>query len=1012
MRPDLTARVFKMKLDAIIEDLTGKNAIMGRVISHIQVIEFQKRGLPHAHLLLRLANDEVPTVDMFDKFVCAEIPNKITHPRLYDIVTKNMLHGPCDQRCKDDSGECSKTFPKAASPITLSREGEFPIYRRRCLHPHIKTNRRGDVMSTQTDLYVVPYNIYLTLRYNCHINVEIVTTVSVVKYLYKYVYKGPDRASVRVEEVQVDPAAPIVIDEIKQFVEARYLSASESFWHLFGFAMQSCYPPVQKLQLHLPNHHNVMYVEGNEEAALNTPAHTTLTHYFVTVLNELDTPLSDEVLGGNPPAYELLYTDFPTYYAWVPKEGWHRRKKPKQSDTIGRMFTAHVSSGERFYMRKLLLHSPGATSFDNLRQHEDVSYPTYKEACLARGLLLDDREWKECLLEGAQTLMPKPLRALFVAILVHNVPSNAAALWELDIDGQPLKTYMAHDFYKNRTGRTNFIEVNDDDIACAYHTIDDLIRDVSKNEKSIVEFHLCDDVPLRPATMGVEDDLNRLIRGELNYNKESERASCITNMALFNVEQRNVFDTIISDCTHYDEDTSDDTRQHIFFIDAPGGTGKTFLLNTLASHFRANGDIVLCSASSGIAAVLLKGGRTAHSTYKIPLKVLPDTSCSITKRSDAGKLLIAANIIIWDESPMISKTTMATVDRLLKYLMDSNAPFGGKKIIFSGDFRQCLPIIPRQGRPGITAEVMKNCPWWNKCKQLRLSENERLKRHGVNEANSRLANYLMDVGNGTLPEVVNNCIRIPDEYIFDSSNITEFIDWAYPTLTQGIVDTASSIIAPLNKDVDLLNEECLAKMTPNVQALVLLSSDEVVVEDNAVEVGNFQEEYLNTIKLPGLPPHRLLLKVDTPVVLLRNLDPANGLCNGTRLQVQGITHRLLTCRVLNGPNENDVVTIPRIDLNTPEGVLPFTMRRRQFPVKVAFAMTINKAQGQSFATVGIFLSRPVFGHGQLYVALSRAGIAANTKIFIVNVPNMQGHFTGFEGTYTKNVVYPEVLTII
>jgi hypothetical protein len=108
MRLDLTARVFKMKLDAIMEDLTGKKAIMGRVISHIQVIEFQKRGLPHAYLLICLANDEVPTVDMFDKFVCAEIPNKTTHPRLYDIVTKNMLHGPCDQRCKDDSGECSK----------------------------------------------------------------------------------------------------------------------------------------------------------------------------------------------------------------------------------------------------------------------------------------------------------------------------------------------------------------------------------------------------------------------------------------------------------------------------------------------------------------------------------------------------------------------------------------------------------------------------------------------------------------------------------------------------------------------------------------------------------------------------------------------------------------------------------------------------------------------------------------------------------------------------------------
>lgn len=145
-------------------------------------------------------------------------------------------------------------------------------------------------------------------------------------------------------------------------------------------------------------------------------------------------------------------------------------------------------------------------------------------------------------------------------------------------------------------------------------------------------------------------------------------------------------------------------------------------------------------------------------------------------------------------------------------------------------------------------------------------------------------------------------------------------------------------------------------------------------------------------------------------MLLRNLDPAHGLCNGTRLQVTAISSRILSCRVLNGPNKGDVVSIPRIDLHTPDGVLPFTMCRRQFPVKVAFAMTINKAQGQSFESVGIYLSHPVFGHGQLYVALSRAGIAEKTKIFVENVPNLQGKFLGYDGTYTKNVVYHEVLT--
>ena len=84
-------------------------------------------------------------------------------------------------------------------------------------------------------------------------------------------------------------------------------------------------------------------------------------------------------------------------------------------------------------------------------------------------------------------------------------------------------------------------------------------------------------------------------------------------------------------------------------------------------------------------------------------------------------------------------------------------------MVFSGDFRQCLPIIVQQGCAVITSEVMNKCPWWNICKKLRFTENERLKRHGVNETNTRLTEYLMELGNGTITEVAHGCIRIPDQ---------------------------------------------------------------------------------------------------------------------------------------------------------------------------------------------------------------------------------------------------------
>jgi len=204
----------------------------------------------------------------------------------------------------------------------------------------------------------------------------------------------------------------------------------------------------------------------------------------------------------------------------------------------------------------------------------------------------------------------------------------------------PLHKWLAHDFYRDRTGFTNYANVEAEDVARAFHTLDDIIRDVTKNEKTIHDFNLCDPAPIRPQNMGEERSVNRLLRAELNYDIDTEKQTWQQHRASFNVDQRTVFDTIVNDCETYENNNSlTDTSSsgtHIFFIDAPGGTGKTFTLNTIAAYFRSKKKVVLCNASSGIAAVLMKGGLTAHARFKIPLKILPDSNCSITARMDAG----------------------------------------------------------------------------------------------------------------------------------------------------------------------------------------------------------------------------------------------------------------------------------------------------------------------------------------------------------------------------------------
>jgi len=161
----------------------------------------------------------------------------------------------------------------------------------------------------------------------------------------------------------------------------------------------------------------------------------------------------------------------------------------------------------------------------------------------------------------------------------------------------------------------------------------------------------------------------------------------------------------------------------------------------------------------------------------------------------------------------------------------------------------------------------------------------------------------------------------------------------------------------------------------------------------------YPPEFLHTINDGGLPPHELRIKANTPVMLLRNLNPKLGLCNGTRLMVKEHKKRLLICEILTGDKKGNIVVIPIITCTSREGAYPFTLYRRQFPVRPCFAITINKSQGQTLDFVGLDLTNEVFAHGQLYVAFSRV-----RKWACIKVRPPVG-----KGNRTRNVVWNEAL---
>ena len=439
----------------------------------------------------------------------------------------------------------------------------------------------------------------------------------------------------------------------------------------------------------------------------------------------------------------------------------------------------------------------------------------------------------------------------------------------------------------------------------------------------------------------------------------------------------------------------EESLQQLFFLNAPGGYGKTYLIEALLSTVRSKREIALAVASSGIAAELLEGGRTAHSRFKIPIPIFESSVSNISLQSDDAKLMQKTSLIIWDEVMMAHKHHIECVDRSLRDILKVDKPFGGITTVFSGDPRQILPVV----RHGSQEEIVKACvhssQLWSQVKQLPLTTNMR-----VAKDEAEFSEYVLRIGDGkveTYEEQGQDMIQIPRKYLVDTMD--ELIDKVFPNIEDGYSDkhfvARRAILTPKNDGVDKINELIMSKFPG--QGKTYLSADTVGEDD---QQDAYPTEFLNTVTLSGMPPHEMTLKIGAPVILLRNLraGPNGGLRNGTRLIIVSLGEKVLEVEIASGVHKGKCVLIPRITLAPSDTELPFTLKRRQFPVRPCFAMSTNKAQGQTLDFVGIHLPDHVFTHGQLYVAFSRV---RNEQSVAVHVNNKEG--------YTKNIVFTEVL---
>lgn len=313
----------------------------------------------------------------------------------------------------------------------------------------------------------------------------------------------------------------------------------------------------------------------------------------------------------------------------------------------------------------------------------------------------------------------------------------------------------------------------------------------------------------------------------------------------------------------------------MIFIHSAGGGGKTFVSNTIAAAVRSNRNVALCVASSGIASLLLSGGHTAHSRLKIPIPALENSIATIKHNSDLHEVL------------MQHKHAIDSVDHALQDLLHKNSPFGGITVIFGGDFCQTLPIVPKGLRQEIIASSLCRGHLWKDIDVHFLVQNMHLKRTPDSEMH---AAWLLEIGSGkNLDET--ETVKIPQSMCCTGNSLKDLINSTYPNLTQNHSNPKyfldRTILSCKNDDVDEINSAIL-EIFPGEER-VLMSADSVQLGDGVPDgYQPYPAEYLNSLRASGLPLARLTLKHGCPVMLLCNLDPSKGLCNGTRMIVTDI----------------------------------------------------------------------------------------------------------------------------
>ena len=663
----------------------------------VRVIEYQRRGLPHAHLVFKFEDKEMPLYSdkdnlskWIDHHISAVYPRTTSDEEPLDlhenyeedleyaeIVKNHMIHkcfAECNGGCLNEKNVCSKGFDKnIVTNVTLFDEKGFPQYKR----------------PTVRSVYVVPHNKYLLKDWNGRANVEFAGSVYTVIYLYKYLFKGSKK--VKLQLTNADDVNNN--NEIKLYIRGRYLCAMDCYWRILG---HETYPaPTPSVRI------IKIVSEQNSAQSLSKGNTPDIIIYFIRpseLQNLKYTELFNKYTWSYNRPHSFHENDQDCYIVKTAEnaKNIYLYKRCFSKPSITRLETIAVMAGEIFFLRLILYNFP-KQSYKDCFCFNDTMYATYQEAAVAAGIVKDHDEIYSCFQEAEQfqNMTPAELRTLFVISTLQGFPT-------LKILNEQRFKYLLYDDFLHQYNPPNH-HAAWNDLLC------DFSNRFESDGKNMTDYGLP-----QPRNMKKELEIER---HKYDSNEQLLYYNKLCDDVQNTVEQQEIFDEIIN--------AVESKSTKIFYIQGQAGSGKTTLAKKIMAYCRSQQKLCAGCASTGLAASLYEGFETAHSLFKFPViedderEIDTPVECNLLNSSNRLEYLQSVDLILWDEFPSCDREVFEAAYQALNRFQD-------KVIVTMGDMRQIAPVVVHGDKVDVINHSIPSSPLWKEFTIKKLTKNMRL----------------------------------------------------------------------------------------------------------------------------------------------------------------------------------------------------------------------------------------------------------------------------------------------